>query len=195
MKAPRPYSASLTPEDAKEGWKSSDWFAGGPGDCEAWRVQFNRKVNEENLDLERLNREAWNEELGSWELTKFILIIREADPDIQIVKWRHMPISIYVRSLSLAPKIFEIIDAMSVTEAIKVAKQTWFSQFGRLGIPATILEARLATKKDFKKMQELKEVEEDEGGDVQGAEPADEAIGDSGPGGSEVSKLWLPKQS
>lgn len=196
------FSMELSDEDAAAGWKVTDWYTNAPSLSkeEAWRVQFDvEKVDLPPEALERLDAETWDNKFGTYDLARTVLFIREFYPDIKVERWRHMPLPIYVQSLGLAPKIFEIEEAMSLREAIDVAKKTWFSQFGQLGLPATIWRARLATPKDFKKMQELRELEpeevSDEGSDVQGSEPADEARGSAGSGEREVSELWVPKQS
>lgn len=193
------FSMDLSPEDEAEGWKATDWYTNGPGGEEAWRVQFDRKIDLPDEAKPLLDTETWDKEFGTYDLAKTVMFLGRYCPDAEVVRWRHMPLPIYVQGLSIAPKIFEIENAMSLREAIDVAKATWKEQFGKLGIPATIVKARLATKKDFKKFKELRELEpeevSDEGSDVQGSEPTDEAGGSAGSGERQVSELWVPKQS
>lgn len=135
-----------------------DWFAGErTGPKKHWHMRLSRALTDEEFSAVREHGDAcWDDEEDNFSMVQTLHFIEKAAPDIEVVAWWHSPYNVYVRGLYIPAKVFVMEGAMSAKDAIEAAKQTWKEQFGHHGVQAVIHEARLATKKDMRKMQVIK---------------------------------------
>jgi hypothetical protein len=136
-----------------------EWMAGNPGKNKWWHLRVSRALTEEEsaelgvLMGDNLN---WEEDEKNFSLVKTLWCLTKVAPDLEVVAWWHAAYMVYVRGLYLPARVYEILDAMSLGDATEVARNKWKSDYGHHGIRATIAEARLATKRDMRKMVEDK---------------------------------------
>lgn len=168
---------TLTDEEIQEGWTPLDWYAAPPRwmerlyGPEQYRFQLNRHLTDEEhgqLQGSPLMDAALDPDSGLWDMTKVILAVRHVAPDVTVERWRHMPLPIYLKGLSLPFEIYEIENAMGVSEAIVAAKEQWKSKYSYLGIKGTLGTARLARQSEMKmsKLKQLSESAPEEGGEA-----------------------------
>lgn len=135
-----------------------DWHAGDrTGPKKHWHMRLNRPLTDEEFSAVRENGDAcWDEEEDNFSMLQTLHFIEKAAPDVEVVAWWHSNYNVYVRGLYIPAKVYVIEGAMSAKDAIEAAKKTWKEQYGHHGVKATIKDTRLATKKDMRKMQEIK---------------------------------------
>lgn len=129
-----------------------------------WTLYLNVKLTDEEMGaVSNLTNSdehvsvTWDEELNDFSLPGVVWCVKQVRPEAEAADWEHVPLNIYVRGLYLPAKVFEIEGAMSLKEAKEAAKSEWKDQYHHLGLRATIVETRLATDKDMKRMYEIKE--------------------------------------
>lgn len=98
----------------------------------------------------------WDEDGDEYSMAVTLWCVKQVVPEAEIDHWHAEPMMILVKSIGIGSKIYEIENAMSFKDAAEVAKNTWKEQFKGGGIPAGIMSVKLATKKDMKKMVEVK---------------------------------------
>lgn len=129
-----------------------------------WKLCLDRRLSAEQLTAVQAvfveqHDKLWDKDGQEFHLPAVVWCIQLVAPGAVVLEWEHKPVYVKITGLNGLVRVFQLLNVFSFSDAVEEARRAWHREIPA-GTKTAVLSAKLASRKDMRKVLEDKELED-----------------------------------